>query len=395
MIRAETASEWSLNLIPSLAERFQTPALVVFLDVARSNIRRVIDDLGGDPGRWRPHLKTTKMPLVWAELLEAGVRRFKCATTREAAVLLDLIRDRQIETVDLLVAYPLPAPGRRRLAALAEANPAVRLAVLVEDPPAAATLPEPLAAFVDLNPGMNRTGIPADDWSAILETARAAGDRLRGLHFYDGHIRHGTPENRRTEAHRGYDRLIETIDRLRSAGVDVGEVVTSGTPTYLHALSHEGLNHLTDVVHRVSPGTVVFHDAGYDEMLPELKLEPAAMVLTRVISRPAADVVTCDAGSKSIAAEAGDPCAVVLGHPELTPLKPSEEHLPLQVDGAPAPERGEALLLVPRHVCPTVNLVDEAIVIENGEFACVAPVSARGHELRVMPAHASIQRKGC
>jgi D-serine deaminase-like pyridoxal phosphate-dependent protein len=91
--------------------------------------------------------------------------------------------------------------------------------------------------------------------------------------------------------------------------------------------------------------------------------------------------VTCDAGSKSIAAEAGDPCAFVLGHPELVPLRPSEEHLPLSVRSGPLPPRGTELLLVPRHVCPTVNLAEQAILVENGEVREIAPVSARAHDL--------------
>ena len=49
---------------------------------------------------------------------------------------------------------------------------------------------------------------------------------------------------------------------------------------------------------------------------PGLGLRPAALVLTRVVSHPAPDLATCDAGSKSIAAEAGDPCAEVLHVPK-------------------------------------------------------------------------------
>ncbi len=93
--------------------------------------------------------------------------------------------------------------------------------------------------------------------------------------------------------------------------------------------------------------------------------------------------MTCDAGSKSIAAEAGDPCASVVDHTHLTPLTPSEEHLPIQVDlsRGPAPKRGDALLLVPRHVCPTVNLAEQAILIEDGDVTGVIDVAGRGHEL--------------
>jgi D-serine deaminase-like pyridoxal phosphate-dependent protein len=99
------------------------------------------------------------------------------------------------------------------------------------------------------------------------------------------------------------------------------------------------------------------------------------------VSHPRDDVATCDAGSKSIAADAGDPCALVLGRPELVARTPSEEHLPLSVRSGPLPARGTELLLVPRHVCPTVNLAEQALLVEDGEVREIAPVSARAHDL--------------
>ena len=75
---------------------------------------------------------------------------------------------------------------------------------------------------------------------------------------------------------------------------------------------------------------------------------------------------TLDVGSKSIAAEAGDPAAWVLGSrgPGWTPLHCSEEHMPCRVaPGAPAPARGDIVYLVPEHVCPTVNLAERAVLV--------------------------------
>jgi D-serine deaminase-like pyridoxal phosphate-dependent protein len=107
---------------------------------------------------------------------------------------------------------------------------------------------------------------------------------------------------------------------------------------------------------------------------------PAALVLTRVVSHTARDIATCDAGSKSIAAEAGVPCAFVLGDASLEALLPSEEHLPLRASGE-RPPRGATLLLVPVHVCPTVNLAEQAVLVEAGVAPRIVPVAARAHEL--------------
>ena len=367
-------------LPPEFVRELQTPALVVYLDRVRQNVRRVIE-LAGGVDRWRPHLKTTKIPEVWAELLSAGLRQFECATTREAAVLLDVAAAHlgPNERVDLLVAYPHRGPALQRLRELASAAPHADVSVLVEDPGLSAEVAADLGVFVDLNPGMNRTGVPLEQLEAVRAIARGAGERFRGLHFYDGHLHDPDLERRRAAIFAGYDRLLEVVATLDLAGVRVGEVVTAGTPAFHHALSYERFGH-APFAHRVSPGTVVFHDGRSQQQNPDVPLEPAALVLARVISHPADGIATCDAGSKSLAAEAGDPCAFVVGDAGLTALTPSEEHLPLRCAGG-RPARGATLLLAPRHVCPTVNLAESAVLVEDGAAPRVAAVTARAHEL--------------
>src|SRR5262249_34091218 len=135
-------------------------------------------------------------------------------------------------------------------------------------------------------------------------------------------------------------------------------------------------------VHRVSPGTVVYCDAtSLAQLPPEYGYLPAAVVMTRVVSHPAPGMITCDAGHKTVSADAGVPTCVVLGHPEPEPLAPSEEHLPMRVaESTPVPAIGELLFLVPRHVCPTVNNFDDAVIVSGGNLITVEPVSARGRE---------------
>ncbi|MDA1266203.1 MAG: alanine racemase, partial [Planctomycetota bacterium] len=297
-----------------------SPTLVVWLDKVRANVAAVIDTLGGEPDRWRPHVKTTKLPQVWRELMAAGVRHFKCATTREARHLLATLDGAGLEG-DVLLSHPLVGPNLRALANLAEDHPRQRVSVLVEEPTVVLEVPDCLGLFVDVNPGMDRTGIPVAESHRVLEAVRATGDRLRGLHFYDGH-HHQLGTARREAVHAGYDQLVDLIEGLHADGVQIEEVVTAGTPAFLSAAQHWALRRLDETTHRVSPGTVVFHDARSEEQNPEFALDPAALVFTRVISRPRDGRVTCDAGSKSVAAEAGDPCAVVLGHPDLEACTP-------------------------------------------------------------------------
>lgn len=362
-----------------LTSGLMSPALIIYMDCVRQNIQSVLRAAGGDPERWRPHVKTTKIPEVWAELVRAGVRNFKCATTREAELLLHTL-DTEGEHGDVLLAYPLIGPALRRLGDIADHYPGSRVSVLCEDADLLVEVPRQLSIFVDVNPGMDRTGVRMVDDHLIHSIAQAAGERLRGLHYYDGHLHDENLADRRSRIHSGYESLLQLHAALLREGHAVGEIITAGTPAFLNALEFWSTHTPGGTQHRVSPGTVVFHDARSEEENPDLQLVPAALVFARVVSRPTPQIATCDAGSKAIAAEAGSPVARVLGRPRLEALTPNEEHLPLRITGGRPPERGDELLLIPMHVCPTVNLADEAVLIEEGQPWRVVPVAARGHE---------------
>jgi len=382
MSRLANASPAPFTLPDAELDRLLSPALLIEMDAVRRNIRTILACCGGDPARWRPHLKTTKIAPVWRELVRAGVRQFKCATTREAALMLEVLRAENVRGADLLVAYPCVDPARQRLGDLARRFPETGLAQLCEEPEDVAATPRELGLFVDVNPGMDRTGLDPAGAERIAAIALRAGERFRGIHFYDGHIHDVDYAPRREKAHATYARLMELVARLRHEGVVVGEIITSGMPTLRPALDFAPFRERGAPLHRVSPGTVVFHDQRSADETPELDLVPAAVVLARVVSRPSLARVTCDAGSKSLTAKTKNPYAIVLGRPELVAGRPSEEHLPLDVTSGPPPPRGTPLHLVPRHVCPTVNLAEQAVLIEKGRILEIVAVAGRAHDLQ-------------
>ncbi len=354
---------------------FQTPCLLVDLAMVRHNLATMTRLLGGDVSRWRPHVKTCKIPEVLDLLLQAGVRHFKCATTREADVLLG----RASTPIDLLVAMAHHGRNLRRVADVAAAHAPHRVSLLTEDERHAAevrSLAPSLGLFVDLDPEWGRSGIPLHDHARIAATSEAAGPALRGFHCYEGHLR-GDEAARRAGCRAVYDRLLATLAGLPKATADL-ELVTSGTPAFPFALEDERLQRRH---HRVSPGTVVYWDDTSEGFGPA-GFAPAVHVLATVISART-DRVTCDAGSKALDAAAGDPCAIVVGFPHLQARRPSEEHLPLErVATGALPSPGTQLRLIPRHVCPTVNLADEAVLLDGPRVVGVVPVRARGHEVR-------------
>lgn len=359
-------------------EDLPSPALVIDLDAARRNVARVLE-LSGRPDRWRPHVKTTKLPALWELLLEAGVRRFKCATPRELEHLARTLESHgSVAEAEVLVAYPHVGPTLDLVADTAADHPELRVGILVEDPDGARDLPVPLAPWIDLNPGMDRTGLPLEDEDRLAATLAAAGERLAGLSLYDGHLHQPDLAAREAAIHGLYDRVADVLDRHLGARMAGLELVSAGTPAFAHALRYEGFTAL-GLHHTVSPGTVVLHDGRSEEENPTLGLEPAAFVWSRIVSLPRQGRVTLDAGSKSLAAEAGDPCASVVEEPSWRALAPSEEHLPLEVPADASAARGRAVRLVPRHVCPTVNLHEEAVLMESGGPPRVVPVVARAH----------------
>jgi D-serine deaminase-like pyridoxal phosphate-dependent protein len=370
---------WDERYCLSDLEAVLTPALLVYPDFIASNIERTLTLLDGHADRWRVHIKTAKLGHTLRMLIERGVRNFKCATTLELVVAC------QSGAADVLLAYPSIGPNARRTREVAEQFPDVRISVLAENEEQIRQWRgSRLGIFLDINPGMNRTGIEQERREESLTLARGVADAglvFRGLHYYDGQYGALQQPARTEAAHHGYDSLLKLVAEIERGGIGVPEVITAGTPTLAPSLSYEAFR-TRDFVHRVSPGTVVYCDATSLCQLPnEYGYRPAVLVLTRVVSRPRAGMLTCDAGHKAVSADAGVPTCVVVGHPELTPLGPSEEHLPLALkEGTTGLEVGEALYLLPRHVCPTVNNFDGALLVRRGRIESVEKVSARGRE---------------
>jgi len=352
-----------------------TPALLIYPEVVDANIQATLRLTGGDPDRWRPHIKTAKLGAVIRQMIANGIRAFKCSTT------LELLTACEAGVEDILLAFPVAGANARRAVELSRQFPQTRVSVLVESPEQAAFwIDTGIGIFIDVNPGMNRTGIGQELTGDICKLAQQTGEAFRGIHYYDGHIAGADPLQRESSAHAGYDRLMQIVQALTEAGCAPGEIITSGTPAAPCALSYPRFRN-GPFQHRISPGTVIYNDMTSLEQLPNLGYEPAALVLATVISHPTPDTFTCDAGHKSVSADSGVPTCRIMGHTDFAAQKPSEEHLPVRVNGAETvPAIGSQIYLMPRHVCPTVNNFDEALMIVNGEVRGVERVTARGHE---------------
>jgi D-serine deaminase-like pyridoxal phosphate-dependent protein len=158
----------------------------------------------------------------------------------------------------------------------------------------------------------------------------------------------------------------------------VPRIVAGGTGSFpLYAVKREATLEL-------SPGTTVFFDVGYRDIFPDLEFTPAALVLTRVISRPARNLVTCDLGSKSCASD--PPMGTRVEFPDLLDAEQvlqNEEHLVLKTDRADEFEPGDELLAIPRHICPTSALHKQAFIVSGGKVVDRWDIVARDRWLTI------------
>jgi D-threonine aldolase len=362
---------WTISNVAEIP----SPALLVYPDRAIENIRRMIAIAGG-VDRLRPHIKTHKLaPLIEAHV-HHGISKFKCATIAEAEMVA------ASGGADVLLAYQPVGPNIARLVALAATFPRTRFSAVVDTKETAREISAEadrgrvtIGVFVDLDVGMHRTGIaPGPEALELYRTfGSLPGVRAEGLHAYDGHLRDRDVSVRAASVDDAFAPVVAMRQALVADGHPVPQLVAGGTPTFPVHAKRAGAD--------LSPGTCIFWDAGYGTLLPDLDFLSAALVLTRVVSKPGGARVCVDLGHKAIAAEnphprvvliqpdsvKASPTSTLLGAPvlECTFVGHSEEHLVFESPHAGSLQIGDALYGIPWHVCPTVSLHSEAVIVRN------------------------------
>ena len=352
-------------------ERIDSPALLVYPNHVQENINLAIDIVEGNVERLRPHVKTNKIAEVCRMMMHSDITRFKCATIAEAEMLAIA------GAPDVLLAYQPVGPKVLRLLNLQKAYPDTRFSCLVDNEVSAHELASAcrnqetaLHIYIDLNVGMNRTGIqPADATAFAEKLLKLKPLHLDGIHAYDGHIHDRDFEVRRKEALLSYATSKLVQEKLQSLTDDPLTLVIGGTPAFpIHAGQKDC---------ECSPGTFIFWDWGYSQMVEEMSCEFAALVLTRVISIIDPHHICVDLGYKAVAAESPLPRVHFLNAPLALPVAHSEEHMVLEVADSGEFPIGTPLYGVPVHICPTVALHDKAYIITENQFQETWEVIAR------------------
>ncbi len=356
-----------------------SPSLLFFKDLIRRNIAEAVR-VAGTPSRLRPHVKTHKTPEIVRLCLDAGISKHKCATLAEAEMLA------ACGAPDVFIAYPMVGPNCGRLARLARAFPGTDFLVACDHPASAEALSNAVSAedtavgvLLELDVGHHRTGLAPGPAAVRLyeRIARLPGLRPGGIHAYDGQIHQDSRQEREAAVRASFDAVLTLRRSLESRGLPVPRVIAGGTPTFpvYASLDVPGLE--------CSPGTLILHDHGYSKHYADLSnFRPAALLLTRVVSRPTARRVTFDVGTKAVASDPppGERLALLVAG-EYQPVLHNEEHFTVETDDADRFVPGAEALAVPTHVCPTVALHRRAHVVEGGAVRGAWDVVARDRVL--------------
>jgi D-serine deaminase-like pyridoxal phosphate-dependent protein len=315
-----------------------------------------------DVQQLRPHVKTNKSKEACQLMMQAGISKFKCATIAEAEMLASC------DAKDVLLAYQPVGPKLKRFADLMKAFPETLFSCLIDNTNAANSMAAfftdsnlSVPVYIDLNVGMNRTGIPPGREAVQLynNCYNATGIQPVGLHIYDGHIRSMDFDKRETECNEMFGQVLEMKEALMEKMLPEPNIVVGGTPTF--SLHSKRANV------ECSPGTFIYWDKGYQDSCKEQTFLTAALVITRVISIPETNKICLDLGHKSIASE-GELTRRVhfLNAPELRAISHSEEHLVVEAPSGHGLKVGDLLYGLPFHICPTVALYERAYTFEEG-----------------------------
>jgi len=359
-------------------QEIDSPSLVLYEDRLMQNLRLMLSMVHNKPKRLMPHIKTNKMPKVLDRYVSLGIKNFKSSTIAEAEIAA------RAGAASVLIAHQLVGPKVQRFGILIDTFPKTQFHTIVDNIETLIILNNEaikrniqIGFFIDINSGMNRSGIELGTNldQITLQIKKFKHLKFKGLHVYDGHFRDVDFIERKSKIENAFKAIEALFVQLKNVYLDI-QLICGGTPSFT--------SHLLNTDRICSPGTCVFWDFGYQEKLTEQQFKFAVLAITRVISKPTKGIVTIDLGHKAVSAENPvDKRVRFLNLNNYKLLSQSEEHGLLQVDDDSKIKVGDVLYGVPYHICPTVNLYDEISVIKNGNKIDMWQITARKRKITI------------
>jgi len=352
-----------------------TPVVLVDVDRVDANIARMAATMRERGVALRPHAKTHKSLEVARRQLAAGAVGLTVATIGEAEVFAAGGID------DLFIAFPVIAGAAkaerlRALAARCRLSVGLDSVEGVEALAAAFRGEAPARVLIEIDSGGARSGVLPEAAGALARRAVDRGLDVRGVFTHAGQG-YADPARRSAAADEEVAGLAMAAESLRREGIEPAVVSAGSTPTAVLSARAP--------VTEERPGTYVLGDrqqtvlagepSGFDESV-------ALVVAATVVSHGTRGGFLVDAGAKVLTKDVAPYLAghgVVLGYPDAVLTRVNDHHGTAEVPaGTARPAIGEVVCIVPNHVCPVVNLVDELVVVSGGRVVDRWPVDARG-----------------
>jgi len=365
--------------VPGGRWKLQTPALVVDLDILERNIAAMAAHAKRHGIALRPHAKTHKSAEIAKRQMAAGAVGICCAKLGEAEALADA----GVESI--LITSPVVTEGG--IARLIALNGKLKELIAVCDDAetarrindAARESGKTLKIFVDIDPGMGRTGIrPGDGAVALVEQVAGASHlEFAGLQCYAGQVQHmESPNERRDASLSALKDLGGLRDQLAKKSLAPKILSGGGTGTF-------DIDPDARVLTELQVGSYVFMDRQYNDVWTKPgdrpPFETSLFVQTTVISANRTGLVTTDAGLKSFATDDGVP-VIAHGAPAGAAyfFFGDEQGGVIYSEESGKLNRGHALACVVPHCDPTVNLFDRYHAVRGDVLEAIWPVDARG-----------------
>jgi D-serine deaminase-like pyridoxal phosphate-dependent protein len=352
-----------------------SPSLLVYPDRIENNIRKMIKIAGGIDNL-RPHVKTHKMAEIIRLQMNHGIYKFKCATISETEMVA------RCGAADILLAMQPVGPNLERFFNLKREFKNSKISCITDNEEVIIQLSDMARrtgmethVWLDINNGMNRTGVIPGEKAARLFSRIVDSPMLvaEGLHVYDGHIHEPEFLKRKERCDDSFAPVISLLEELEGEGITSVKIVAGGTPTFPVHASRKGVE--------LSPGTVLLWDWGYSSTFTDMDFLHAAVLLTRIVSKPAKDLLCLDLGHKAVASEMPQPRIKILGIANYTITNHNEEHMVIRLAKSSNLKIGDPVYAVPWHICPTVDRHDTVTVVENNQATGQWIVEARKRKI--------------
>ena len=360
-----------------------TPALLIDLDRAKENIAMMQSRADGLGLNLRPHIKTHRMPYFAKLQMEAGAVGIACAKIGEAEVMADA------GIPDIFIANEVIGTDKyERLRDLAR-RVHVRVGIdntvqLSQMEQVFAGEEKPLEVLIEYEVGEIRTGVTDD--RQLSDLVKAIRDSrhvvLKGIFSHEGHTyKADDPEDCRNKARTAYERTVRAAGMIRDLGIEIDTVSVGATPSVMSGAHSEGITELR-------LGTYIFFDVGQSRAIGDFS-HCAATVLASVISKPQGERVVLDAGAKALVSQnrtmgicATEGFGAIKGAEHIHIANLYDEHA--VINSAEFRDRvtvGDKVEVIPSHICPTVNLYDNAYLVSGGRVMETVPVACRGRSV--------------